>query len=363
MSCPSCGGTVRQQIAPGYWRCLTQLHSRYRGPGVAGHPEMGPEFLDHVRTCGRKYQEGAPVTDAPECHCGTFAIGRCAACQSPVCGDHSALVGEVRMCLACAKERRAKEAERTSETETEHLRARRDLELRQISEISDSAERVVAGVVWCENPTSPASLLPAHAAMSQANPWGLGERRRAYAEATRELLDAILQPTGLMVDELILNEDSDRNRLQVRPKRADPNGRHGEGWPWDSRSIGKWFARTANWGATSIPTDPGKRRLMPPHRLDLYERRGVFKRWALAERPEAWQVRNVVNHSGQDYSARVSTAHVYVLRDGRVIRHTPARRYPAELTTDWDPIELSARDLRNLAELRALSVPGGLPAP
>jgi hypothetical protein len=39
--------------------------------------------------------------DALMCSCGTFAIGRCCNCKRPVCGEHSRLEQEGRVCLDC----------------------------------------------------------------------------------------------------------------------------------------------------------------------------------------------------------------------------------------------------------------------
>lgn len=363
MPCPSCGGTVREQIAPGYWRCLTQQVTRYPGPGVPGHPEMGPEHLHHVSVCGRTYQEGAPAAGAAQCFCGTFAIGTCAECQADVCGDHSALVGDRRLCHACATQLRKDEATKSAETQEEVLASRRTREIASLRAIADPAERLVATVVWCESPTSGASLWPANAALERAQPWGLADKRKEYAAATRDIVRDVLDETGLLVDELVLDGEDGVPRLRVRPEEPDASGRHGSGWPWDSAAIGKWFARAADWSTTTIKADPGRKRLLPPFRLELRERTGMVKRSRVAATVAAWQIRNVVHHSGQDYSSRVTTAHVYVLRDGRVIRHGPgSEKYPGR-SADWDKTELSGTDLRTMAEVLGLDVPAGIPAP
>lgn len=39
-----------------------------------------------------------PAGSPPTCHCGTFAVGRCNECRNLVCGDHSALVDDYRVC-------------------------------------------------------------------------------------------------------------------------------------------------------------------------------------------------------------------------------------------------------------------------
>jgi len=55
--------------------------------------------------CGHLWQEAAPsgVGDTPVCHeCGTFAVGRCPECGLAVCGVHSWLINDKRLCRAHA---------------------------------------------------------------------------------------------------------------------------------------------------------------------------------------------------------------------------------------------------------------------
>lgn len=55
-------------------------------------------------TCETEYQEGA-VSGAQICSCGTFAIGLCVECSRPVCGQHSAMLEERRLCGTHYQER------------------------------------------------------------------------------------------------------------------------------------------------------------------------------------------------------------------------------------------------------------------
>lgn len=77
-ACPQCGGAQLSQIAPGYFEC----HSR----------------RDEDGTCGHRFQVSAGGSVMEVCSCGTFAIGYCARCGTPVCGDHSGLHGDERLC-------------------------------------------------------------------------------------------------------------------------------------------------------------------------------------------------------------------------------------------------------------------------
>ena len=107
MACPHCGGSEREPIAPGYWRC-TSSHTTAGmqvGP-MPGTPQwagiVGPQLTRGFVVCGHEYQEAAPAGgDASAmCECGTFAIGQCAECSRPVCGSHSKLVDGRRLCEA-----------------------------------------------------------------------------------------------------------------------------------------------------------------------------------------------------------------------------------------------------------------------
>lgn len=92
MSCPSCGGTDREPIAPGWWRCTSRVTIAAPGPGLGAPPtgQFGPEHLEATAVCGRQYAERTGNEDhGPLCDCGTFAIGICKECGRDVCGECS----------------------------------------------------------------------------------------------------------------------------------------------------------------------------------------------------------------------------------------------------------------------------------
>lgn len=51
--------------------------------------------------CATVFQSGTAGPDAPQCSCGTFAVGICKRCEHPVCGFHSGLVDGSRICGSC----------------------------------------------------------------------------------------------------------------------------------------------------------------------------------------------------------------------------------------------------------------------
>src|SRR5664280_2987496 len=103
MSCPRCGSTDRSQLAPGYFECrgavLMLQTAMVPDPGQPGM--LRPLGLQDSRPCRTRYQEGPGQPAIPLCECGTFSIGICQDCRTPVCGDHSLLAGRVRQCSSC----------------------------------------------------------------------------------------------------------------------------------------------------------------------------------------------------------------------------------------------------------------------
>ena len=83
--------------------------------------------------CGFEYQDGSPVVsgggDIPTCACNTFAVGRCTVCAADVCGLHSAMLENRRLCsrhhaqAARDVQRRATAAADAERAETERRRA------------------------------------------------------------------------------------------------------------------------------------------------------------------------------------------------------------------------------------------------
>ena len=99
MACPSCRGSNRRVIAPGFWEGQSPVAVMVTGPGSIGRP--GPEGLPVPSACGRRYHETPGTAAQSLCDCGTFAIGLCTQCHRPVCGDCSALHQGSRWCAAC----------------------------------------------------------------------------------------------------------------------------------------------------------------------------------------------------------------------------------------------------------------------
>ena len=98
VGCPRCGGSDRQAIAPGYWRCRSLVIETVGGPGLT-KPGSGPPVIERSEICGFEYQEGSPAS-ASKCFCGMFAIGECHDCKKPLCGNHG---GRARGLFLCGE--------------------------------------------------------------------------------------------------------------------------------------------------------------------------------------------------------------------------------------------------------------------
>jgi hypothetical protein len=146
VACPSCGGTERRPIAPGYFECVTTL---YQQVSTGAHPSgiQGPPFITNAFRCGTRYREGAAEITT-KCACGTYSIGECTRCSRPVCGDHSLLVTSQRVCSACrqaelsqaAAEKAAAEARQREQQEAHHAKLVADRRSRYGSEDSIRAQ-------------------------------------------------------------------------------------------------------------------------------------------------------------------------------------------------------------------------------
>lgn len=144
MVCPSCNGSERRAIAPGFWECTSTITDEVRvgdewqpaGPGGQMVP-VAPRFEQTERPCGHRYQDAAGVSEEGQyasgpqtCGlCTVFAIGLCAECRQPICGDHLAREADQAFCLGCVgrrkKQRVAEVSQRAAERSIKWERARK----------------------------------------------------------------------------------------------------------------------------------------------------------------------------------------------------------------------------------------------
>ena len=273
-------------------------------------------------TCGASYQEGAPASGAATCACGTFAIGICQECGAPVCGGRScsSMYGGRRLCSACVTRVATEERDRTEQEALAQRQARRAREIGRLEALGDPIEHLVASVGWLLGKDSSAAW-PDH-------------RDETALDFAR--LNAAVLASG---DHL---EFDDRRGWSI----ASRDGR----WPWDSAALGRWFAARADW--SFAPNAHLRKSSRPTDR--------------------AIHLRTQVTHSGQDYSARVSTAHVAVLENGRVVSITPRGPSPYRYALsvyrlpgvdkrwrdEWSEAQLDPGAVLGMAEALDLQVAG-----
>lgn len=109
VACPSCNGTTREPIAPGFWQCTTLVwrDATSWGPAPGTPPQlgiMGPVPGAVQGPCGTQYHEATGrekggVATQGTCACGIFAIGQCGQCGRPVCGVHGKLFAGRLTCV------------------------------------------------------------------------------------------------------------------------------------------------------------------------------------------------------------------------------------------------------------------------
>lgn len=135
MPCPSCGGTARVAIAPGYWECTSSV-VRDEIAKPVGYDQPIP--VPTRASCGTRYQEG-PVAGTESCKCGVFAIGRCQSCGAPVCGVHGELVGDKLECAGCRERRENGARAGRARAEAEARRERDDRHEQLVASVRDAA--------------------------------------------------------------------------------------------------------------------------------------------------------------------------------------------------------------------------------
>jgi hypothetical protein len=95
-------------VAPGYWECrsLVAEHRPGRIPDPSGGAgAMRPVTAISYQPCATRYHEAAGGGSTLLCGCSTFAIGVCAQCATPVCGDCSRVLQGHRLCNEHARAR------------------------------------------------------------------------------------------------------------------------------------------------------------------------------------------------------------------------------------------------------------------
>lgn len=231
MGCPSCGGVLREAIAPGYWQCTSIVIVERGGPGLVDS-RLGSPVLSGQRICGVAYQEGSET--GVECGCGTFAVGRCARCRRAVCGVHSSIRRDERLCAGCG----AKEDEALARTQDAAASAADTEYVADRDQWAAAARIVLSGYP-----------LPARVALVMQLAASPGWPAHSSKVSVRN--DLLSQ----LIPELGITQDTDH-------------------YPWDDNEIASWFANACNKPSTRVSV--GERRTLMGGYKSLYVDGWVF---------------------------------------------------------------------------------------
>lgn len=262
------------------------------------------------------------------CSCGTFAIGRCSGCGIPVCGIHSALHADRRLCLEhmAAEDTVAKDAAAESKRVAvwKAWSHRLDRLCEGLATISDPAERALGAIV------SRPRLF--------ADPPGLPGRPTGELDA----LPHEMRHT-IVADYRTAIEDS-FGRVFPAGQPMGPFERRGPDpvtWRWDPAQLMAWVARRAR---------PGTRLTLYDHKpgwrgADREKKVGTFAAWKVGER--------FVPGEGR-YPGIALFA--YLLANGEAVE-APRGKSKAHRYNERRPID-RLEDLEAIAELLRIRVPG-----
>ena len=230
MACPRCGGSQRTPVAPGYWRCTSDISEVVGGPGLAD-VRLGPPVVYLSRSCGHEYQEGAAnLLSSARCSCSLFAIGLCVECSAPFCGDHRWKIEERWHCRDCwLRAEAAVEAQRAAAAQMEQ----RSYE--------------VARAEWVELVTGQVSSLPRAvrivSVVRLAMRGPIGEYASEYHLRDREH-EVDLAIVAAFLPELV------------------PTGFRWNAAPWRDEEIAEWFAGACKTAPTQLELHEERRTLL-----------------------------------------------------------------------------------------------------
>lgn len=215
--CPVCKGSERREIAPGYWSCACivpyEVMESLPTPGTP--PGLGIHSLQPVlkyRMCGTEYQDGGGADGRrPDiCSCGTFAVGVCVECSTPVCGMHSEMIGGRRLCLKHLRD--------------EETRLREDSVRVAKAQADEHAAAVAAGLLSATDLSEIARILVSG---PTRRPGPLSEREQdsIWRSAVEEVWDrikssgALREPTHDIVEFTVSGRN---NRLKLQEVSREP---------------------------------------------------------------------------------------------------------------------------------------------
>jgi hypothetical protein len=243
MRCPRCGGDAHRLLGANFAECTSAVPTSVEQPVADARAPGGFAVVRETRyeACGHRFHLG-PVRDQGAdrlCRCGTYAIGQCADCGTPVCGmdECSSRVEGSLLCPSHAALRRQEQVARQYERGAPaRAAAIAELELR-VAVFQDKAR------------------------MHEADRARLRVHLRSQGDENAEVVTALALTCVVdreqvrCVDPRFLHESFSRywdseEAVTASFDRPRP--------PWDSDSLARWFATRAT--AAGVPfSTPGGR--------------------------------------------------------------------------------------------------------
>lgn len=163
-ACATCGATQGRLVAPNYVACggtvdVAVQETRLVGERpINGDPRFGVvpiwDVVAVMKTEPCPSRHHVPMTGSatplPRCVCGTFAIGLCAVCDAPVCGDDSARDDGLRVCRSCQRRRAEERAAQAGRLADERRRAAGERQFAAGRTLTERQARAACGHDWSQ---------------------------------------------------------------------------------------------------------------------------------------------------------------------------------------------------------------------
>ena len=249
MPCPSCGGTSRRPIAPGYWECTTVIDDPAFPRSAWDDSDPWRAATHPKRPCSNRYQEGTSVPTEP-CRCGIYSIGRCESCNDPVCGDHGRLYADALRCEGCAralfeadqtrKREAVEQAENAAAAERERLEPSAERAIQRAAQALGNSDRPAERLVAVRRKHRPATGGPGGGSPATSwlvidremgRGWYVGRFVWTSADGAASSARMVLTAGGLLLQGAQLfgqwDEKENGMTLRVRPGRYFAQFRRG----------------------------------------------------------------------------------------------------------------------------------------
>ena len=160
MACPTCGGSNRQALALGFYRCTSSVPYSWTENEVAGAPLWNGVVPTRTvtktayRSCGTEYQEADASMSAsiPQCSCGLFSVGLCSDCQKPTCGQHGGMIENAWRCTEHVRAVKLEQMYAVQAQKADQLQHERERAEADSQRLEDKRQQILAAMNFDELP-------------------------------------------------------------------------------------------------------------------------------------------------------------------------------------------------------------------